>query len=208
MFSKICTKGWVKQVELSKQRVRLRIMKIEDAEDLYNIVKQNPDIWTYMPVKMDSLLDMKNIIDECLQKKKTGEIVPFIVEDIWNNKIVGSTRLYDISLSSKTLEMGYTFFSSDAQRTSINTESKFLLLQYAFETLGVKRVQIKTDLRNNTAQKAIERLGAVKEGILRNERLLYNGLVRDAVVYSILDREWNVVKEKLESYITYSLAQS
>ncbi len=39
--------------------------------------------------------------------------------------------------------MGYTFFSSDAQRTSINTESKFLLLQYAFETLGVKRVQIK-----------------------------------------------------------------
>ncbi|PGO55069.1 GNAT family N-acetyltransferase, partial [Priestia megaterium] len=65
----------------------------------------------------------------------------------------------------------------------------------------------KTDLRNNTAQKAIERLGAVKEGILRNERLLYNGLVRDAVVYSILDREWNVVKEKLESYITYSLAQ-
>ncbi|RBN38444.1 N-acetyltransferase, partial [Priestia megaterium] len=33
-------------------------------------------------------------------------------------------------------------------------------------------------------------------------------LVRDAVVYSILDREWNVVKEKLESYITYSLAQS
>ena len=52
MFSKICTKGWVKQVELSKQRVRLRIVKIEDAEDLYNIVKQNPDIWTYMPVKM------------------------------------------------------------------------------------------------------------------------------------------------------------
>ncbi|MEH7475731.1 GNAT family protein, partial [Priestia megaterium] len=160
------------------------------------------------PVKMDSLLDMKNIIDECLQKKKTGEIVPFIVEDIWNDKIVGSTRLYDISLSSKTLEMGYTFFSPGAQRTSINTESKFLLLQYAFETLGVKRVQIKTDLRNKTAQKAIERLGAVKEGILRNERLLYNGLVRDAVVYSILDREWNVVKEKLESYITYSLAQS
>ena len=183
-------------------------MKIEDAEDLYNIVKQNPDIWTYMPVKMDSLLDMKNIINECLQKKKTGEIVPFIVEDIWNNKIVGSTRLYDISLSSKTLEMGYTFFSPDAQRTSINTESKFLLLQYAFETLGVKRVQIKTDLRNKTAQKAIERLGAVKEGILRNERLLYNGVVRDAVVYSILDREWNVVKEKLESYITYSIAQN
>jgi len=32
MISKIYTKGWVKQVELSKQRVRLRIMKLLDSK--------------------------------------------------------------------------------------------------------------------------------------------------------------------------------
>ncbi|MGR5913782.1 GNAT family N-acetyltransferase [Bacillus pacificus] len=48
------------------------------------------------------------------------------------------------------------------------------------------RVQIKTDARNEKAQRAIERLGAVKEGVLRNERKLPNGHVRDAVVDSII----------------------
>ena len=91
--------------------------------------------------------------------------------------------------------MGYTFYSPLAQRTSINTESKYLLLKYAFEVLGVRRVQIKTDLRNEKAQHAIERLGAVKEGILRNERTLYDGYTRNAVLYSIIDEEWNSVKK-------------
>lgn len=76
-----------------------------------------------------------------------------------------------------------------------------MLLKYAFEVLGVRRVQIKTDHRNEKAQHAIERLGAVKEGILRNERTLYDGYTRNAVLYSIIDEEWNSVKEKLESYI-------
>lgn len=72
-----------------------------------------------------------------------------------------------------------------------------MLLQYAFEELYMLRVQIKTDLRNEKAQRAIERLGAVKEGVLRNERQLPNGYVRDAVVYSITASEWPVIKEQL-----------
>ncbi|WP_191664253.1 GNAT family N-acetyltransferase, partial [Bacillus pseudomycoides] len=83
------------------------------------------------------------------------------------------------------------------QRTSINTECKYMLLQYAFEELQMLRVQIKTDLRNEKAQRAIERLGAVKEGILRNERRLPSGYIRDAVVYSIIASEWPIVKDRL-----------
>ncbi|SCC38040.1 Protein of unknown function [Bacillus mycoides] len=68
----------------------------------------------------------------------------------------------------------------------------------------MRRVQIKTDARNEKAQRAIERLGAVKEGVLRNERKLPSGHVRDAVVYSVIASEWPTVKErlleKLESY--------
>lgn len=38
---------------------------------------------------------------------------------------------------------------------------------------------------------------AIQEGILRNERQCQDGRIRDAVVYSILDREWDIVKERL-----------
>ena len=72
-----------------------------------------------------------------------------------------------------------------------------MLLQYAFEKLHMLRVQIKTDARNEKAQRAIERLGALKEGVLRNERKLPNGYVRDAVVYSIISSEWPGVKRTI-----------
>ncbi|EOQ15991.1 hypothetical protein KQ3_04905 [Bacillus cereus B5-2] len=90
-----------------------------------------------------------------------------------------------------------TWYHPSVHRTSINTECKYMLLQYAFEELHMLRVQIKTDLRNEKAQRAIERLGAVKEGVLRNERQLPNGYIRDAVVYSIIASEWPVIKEQL-----------
>lgn len=116
--------------------------------------------------------------------------------------VVGSTRLYDISLDRQTVELGATFYDKSVQKTSINTECKFLLLKHAFEHLNMVRVQIKTDIQNIGAQRAIERIGGVKEGILRNERMLHNGRIRDAVLYSITNNEWNVVKVKLEDLLT------
>ncbi len=51
------------------------------------------------------------------------------------------------------------------------------------------------------SQKAIERLGAVKEGVLRRHRILYDGFVQDSVYYIVIDREWAKVKDKLESML-------
>ena len=60
-------------------------------------------------------------------------------------------------------------------------------------------MQLKTDARNLRSQTAIERLGAVKEGILRQHRVMSDGHVRDTVMYSILATEWPAVKAKLRA---------
>lgn len=59
------------------------------------------------------------------------------------------------------------------------------------------RVQFKTDAENHRSQQALERLGAVKEGMIRNERIRSTGKPRDAVLYSIIDTEWPGVKKRL-----------
>ncbi|CKI15951.1 acetyltransferase%2C GNAT family protein [Streptococcus pneumoniae] len=168
-----------------------------DVETLFLIVEGNRDIWAYLISKMDSVQDMQQYVQKAIKGYGRGTQIPFIVVDQQSNKIVGSTRLYNISVEDKTVELGQTWYHPSVQRTSINTECKYMLLQYAFEKLHMLRVQIKTDARNEKAQRAIERLGAVKEGVLRNERKLPNGYVRDAVVYSIISSEWPSVKEKL-----------
>ncbi|MED3035902.1 GNAT family N-acetyltransferase [Bacillus thuringiensis] len=184
-------------MEIIHERAKLRLMDGNDVETLFSIVEGNREIWAYLISKMDSVQDMQQYVQKAIQGYGKGAQIPFVVVDQQTNKIVGSTRLYYISVEDKTVELGQTWYHPSVQRTSINTECKYMLLQYAFEKLHMLRVQIKTDARNEKAQRAIERLGAVKEGVLRNERKLPNGYVRDAVVYSIISSEWPDVKEQL-----------
>ncbi|KAA0765862.1 GNAT family N-acetyltransferase [Bacillus sp. SH5-2] len=184
-------------MEIIHERARLRLMDGDDVETLFSIVEGNKGIWAYLISKMDSVQDMQQYVQKAIKGYGRGTQIPFSVVDQQTNMIVGSTRLYNISVEDKTVELGQTWYHPSVQRTSINTECKYMLLEYAFEKLHMLRVQIKTDVRNEKAQRAIERLGAVKEGVLRNERKLPNGHVRDAVVYSIIASEWPSIKEKL-----------
>jgi RimJ/RimL family protein N-acetyltransferase len=184
-------------MEIIHERAQLRLMDSDDVETLFSIVEGNRQIWAYLISKMDTVQDMQQYAQKAIKGYGRGTQIPFVVLDQQTNRIVGSTRLYNISVEDKTVELGQTWYHPSVQRTSINTECKYMLLQYAFEKLHMLRVQIKTDVRNEKAQRAIERLGAVKEGVLRNERRLPSGHVRDAVVYSIIANEWPSVKEKL-----------
>lgn len=184
-------------MQITNERAMLRLIDTKDVEKLFSIVEGNKEIWTYLIAKMDSYQDMERYVETAVKRYEKGTDLPFVVIDQKTNEVVGSTRLYNISTESKTVELGQTWYHPSVQRTSINTECKYMLLQYAFEELQMLRVQIKTDLRNEKAQRAIERLGAVKEGILRNERRLPSGYIRDAVVYSIIASEWPIVKDRL-----------
>ena len=72
-----------------------------------------------------------------------------------------------------------------------------LMLEHAFDS-GAVRVQFRVDTRNLRSQAAVAKLGAVREGVLRRDRLTWTGYVRDTVFFSILDEEWPAVREQLE----------
>ncbi|RNF39187.1 GNAT family N-acetyltransferase [Planococcus salinus] len=188
-------------VKLVGERVILLPMEIHHAEDLFN-AGNSAEIWAYMPMKVESIEDMKGLVDKALQAREQGTEFPFVIFDKKLRKIVGSTRFLDISTHDKSLEIGWTWLSPVVWKTRVNTECKYLLLKHCFEILQAIRVQIKTDGRNIRSQQAIERIGAVKEGVLRQHRILPDGFVRDSVYYSVIDREWVKVKERLESMLS------
>jgi RimJ/RimL family protein N-acetyltransferase len=53
------------------------------------------------------------------------------------------------------------------------------------------------DTRNLRSQAAVARLGAVKERILRRDRLTWTGYFRDTAYFSILEDEWPAVRARL-----------
>lgn len=190
----------VTPVTLEGERVRLVPIQPEHAAGLYEAAQAN-EIWAYMPYAIDSLEKARFFIDSALRSQEKGIDLVFTIIDKEQGRIVGSTRYLDIIPRDKSLEIGWTWYNPSVWRSRVNSECKYLLLCHAFETLECIRVQLKTDARNERSQNAIGRLGAVKEGTLRNHRILADGYIRDSVYFSILDREWSDVKARLEEFL-------
>ncbi|TVX94377.1 GNAT family N-acetyltransferase [Paenibacillus agilis] len=185
---------------LEGEGVRLVPLEQHHAEELYEAGCYK-EIWTYLPIVVNSLDDMRSWIEAALSRKKQGFEYPFAVLNKETNVCIGSTRFMNMDLQNKGLEIGWTWYTPALWRSRVNTECKYLLLQYAFEQLQLIRVQLKADTRNERSNQAIARLGAVREGILRQDRVLPDGYIRNAYIYSILDKEWPEVKQRLEQYL-------
>ncbi|MDD9272291.1 GNAT family N-acetyltransferase [Paenibacillus sp. GCM10023248] len=160
----------------------------------------DPAIWSYMtPLPHRSAVEQ--FVRQALDEQQAGLGLPYSVYDKHTDTFVGSTRLFDYSAANRHAEIGHTWYNPRVWHSRVNTECKYLLLRHSFEQLELLRVQLKTDLRNERSQTAIARLGAHKEGVLRQHRVLHDGYVRDTVMFSILDREWPQVKQRLEGFL-------
>jgi RimJ/RimL family protein N-acetyltransferase len=185
---------------LEGKRVRLIPLQQSHTDALFE-AGNDPAIWQGFIEPITKLADAQHYVSSALEEQSQNGSMPFSIYDKESAKIVGSTRLFDISPAHRQLEIGHTWNHPAVWRTRVNTECKYLLLVHCFETLGMIRVQIKTDLRNTRSQAAIARLGAVKEGVLRRHRVLYDGYIRDTVIYSIIDLDWPNVKSQLEYFL-------
>lgn len=184
----------VEPVVLEGETIRLEPMSQEHAQGLYNRGRNAQD-WAYLP--RDCFIDQADCrqwIDEALELPAS---LPFTLLEKAKGKVVGSTRFLNIRPEHRSLEIGWTWLGQDWQRSAVNTEAKRLLLGHAFERLGCIRVEFKTDARNLRSQRALERIGATREGVLRQHMIVQGGHFRDSVYFSVIDRDWPEVRERL-----------
>ncbi len=184
-----------RQPVLEHKQLRLIPMEEEHIKDLFAI--NHPSVWDFMLLRIDTLEKMENWVQTALKGRENKQILPFVVQLKETGKIVGTTRIYGFDFHNRACEIGSTWYAPDYQRSFVNSACKLTLLRFCFEELNMVRVQLKTDERNIRSQRAMERIGAKREGILRKERILENGYIRNACVYSIISEEWPEVKQKL-----------
>jgi RimJ/RimL family protein N-acetyltransferase len=103
--------------------------------------------------------------------------------------VVGMTAFLRPDWSAQTVEVGNTYVAPEHRGTGLNARIKALLLSHAF-AVGIRRIEFRIDERNGRSQAAVLKLGAVKEGVLRAERVTWTGHVRDTGLFSLLAGEW------------------
>lgn len=174
--------------------VRLAPLTRDHIERLQEAVEDG-DIGGLNYVSVPGGDGMRAWIEKALARRDEGAELPFTV--IANDRVVGTTRFYDIDLSVPTLAIGYTFHAASVWRTHVNTANKRLMLGHAFDKLGAQSVYFHTSHENLRSQAAIERLGANRDGILRNHKRHKDGTLRDTVTYSIIASEWPAIRDRL-----------
>ena len=113
--------------------------------------------------------------------------IPFALFD--GDAFVGISCFLNIEEERQSLEIGSTYYRPDCRGTGFNRRAKDMMLRRAFDH-GFRRVEFRVDGRNARSQAAMARLGAVREGVIRADRITWNGHVRDTVLFSILKEEW------------------
>ena len=171
---------------------------LSDLPILEKYVMEEPDLWQYSLVAINDIADLEKYIQEAIEARKLKTAYPFIVFDKLLQQYVGCTRFYDIQLTFKSTQLGYTWYSKKVWGTGLNQHCKFLLLQFAFDQIGFERVEFRADNNNKRSIAAMQKIGCTIEGVLRNHLPMPNGTRRDSIVLSILQQEWiNKLKQNL-----------
>jgi RimJ/RimL family protein N-acetyltransferase len=115
--------------------------------------------------------------------------VPFALFD--GDAFVGMSCYINIDDGRQTLEIGSTYYRPAFRGTGFNRRCKDMMMRHAFDR-AYRRIEFRVDSRNQRSQAAMKKLGAVREGVMRADRITWNGHVRDTVLFSILGDEYEL----------------
>ena len=105
------------------------------------------------------------------------------------NELAGMSTYLGIDEARQVLEIGGTYYRPHLRGTGFNRRVKDMMLKRAFDC-GIRRDEFRVDIRNARSQAAMKKLGAVREGVLRADRITWTGYVRDTVLFAILKDEY------------------
>lgn len=168
---------------ISGENLHLVQLGVEHREALRAICPPDDPVWEIYPVRLSGE-QFDTTFDGIVGNPDRR---PFAIHV--DGALVGISGFLNIDRSSGVVEIGGTYMTPAVRGTGLNSRIKPLLIARAFDS-GFQRIEFRVDARNSRSLRAVEKLGAVREGVLRRQRVTWTGYVRDTIVFSILHDEW------------------
>lgn len=131
--------------ELRGRHIRLEALGMDHVDGLAAASAADPALYQWSPVPQGQGETLK-YIETALSWRDSGTATAFAIVRLRDAAVIGSTRFWNLEKWSWPIghprhgrdmpdacEIGYTWLTQSAMRTSANTESKLLMLTHAFE---------------------------------------------------------------------------
>jgi RimJ/RimL family protein N-acetyltransferase len=170
---------------MAGERCRAELFDERHRDALREACAEDRDIWqiyanNFGPDGFDASIDLY---------RSSSRNRTFVLFE--GDEFAGMSSFLGIDTMRQVLEIGGTYYRPHLRGTGFNRRVKDMMLGRAFDC-GIRRVEFRVDRRNARSQAAMKKLGAVREGVLRADRITWTGHVRDTVLFAILKEEWPV----------------
>jgi RimJ/RimL family protein N-acetyltransferase len=170
-------------VPLAAGRVRLEPLTEAHREALRAACAADTAIWQIYSINLTGA-DFDPQFDAKLAGQ--GGQCAYAVFD--GDDLVGCTSWYGIEPGNRAVAIGYTYFAPNVRGSSFNLSVKGLMIGHAWGC-GFHRIHFDVDVRNARSQAAVLKLGCKREGVLRANKVTWNGYLRDTAIFSLLPGE-------------------
>jgi RimJ/RimL family protein N-acetyltransferase len=171
------------RTELISGEVRLTPLADHHLEPLRAACAEDQDIWHIYPHSM-----LGEHFDAAMAGRKAMPSVIFAA--CLGEDVVGITSYLRPDPANGVVEIGGTYIAPRVRGTSFNPTMKKLMIEHAFAQ-GYGRIDFRVDERNLRSQAAVLKLGAVREGLLRRDRITWTGHLRNTCVFGLLREDWH-----------------
>jgi ribosomal-protein-serine acetyltransferase len=171
--------------------LKLRLLKEEDAEELFLRNDQNRDhLRQWMPWldETKSSADTLNFIRRSLVGATAGTQYHYAL--LLNGELIGVVAFNDIEKMDRCATIGYWLAKSKMGKGYMTAAVRALIYE-GFQHLQLNRIQARVATANYPSQAVCDRLGLKKEGVLRQAEWLYDHYV-DLTMNSVLRSEWTI----------------
>lgn len=174
--------------QLETERLLLRKMRTEDAEDLFEYAS-DPDVARYTTwTPHGSVEDSKAYLRRARDLYAAREVAEWGLVYKADGKFIGTCGFVDWLPYHARAEVGYAM-SRRYWGQGIMTEAVREVIRFGFEVMMLNRVEARCMIENVGSARVLEKCGMRYEGILR-EHMYSKGRYDDLKMYSILRREW------------------
>jgi len=172
---------------IETERLYLSPFQESDAADMYEYAK-NPNVGPiagWAPHK--SVEDTLEIIHAWFMQPYA-----WTIRLKGEDKMIGAIALEHDKYrpDAKSKEIGYSL-SEDHWGKGIMTEAAKAVMEFGFKELDLEIIGICTGETNKRSQRVIEKCGFKYEGTIRKTYEIYDGTLRDSLVFSILREEYD-----------------
>ena len=170
-------------------------MQPTDAGSLVSVLGSSA-VEEYISPGPATLDEARGFIDWTHRARQAGRYLCFGIVPNGLAEPVGLFQIWPLEPTFRTAEWGFAL-GQPFWGTGLFVESARLVADFAFETLGAARIEGHSAVENARGNAALRKLCAEPEGLLRRCFECTGGVVRDHLLWALLDDDWRRARPAL-----------